>query len=374
MKTGKGSLYWYIQKYGEEKGEEVFKEKRACCRGRNTLEGFVKRYGEVEGQKRYQIFLDKSVQTKEKFVLKHGMDDGVSVYEEYCDRKTRKFKNKKSYWLDQGFTDSEADQLVSAVQTKNTLPAFIDRYGEYEGTQRYFEHYVRHSYLIRLPGFIDRYGEEEGKKKHKDYCKRRGQSLENLIAKYGEEEGLKRYDLYNSKKTHTFENYQKWYGDDAESRWKENRRKWGSVGNVSKESLRFFVRMYRFCRRLGIERKDIFLGCHGSKEWSVEHNDRTFWYDFTIPKLNLVVEYNGDHVHANPDWDKTKLNEWRHAFSRATADESIEYDALKRKTIENLGFTLYYVWSNEDRETALNKLKGIIYDKLKRKKLQRTKS
>ena len=63
-------------------------------------------------------------------------------------------------------------------------------------------------------------------------------------------------------------------------------------GFASRESLRYFIPLYKFCRRNDIKRDDIMVGLSGSKEFTIVrdiprkgkrgHRFRTFRFDFTI--------------------------------------------------------------------------------------------
>lgn len=50
----------------------------------------------------------------------------------------------------------------------------------------------------------------------------------------------------------------------------------------------------------------IKVGIKGSREWCLsskkENNiQRVYFYDFTLPELKLIIEYNGEAYHPNPN-------------------------------------------------------------------------
>jgi len=66
--------------------------------------------------------------------------------------------------------------------------------------------------------------------------------------------------------------------------------------------------------------------------------------DIFIPKLNLIIEYNGDYWHCNPDkYDETYF----HQIKGKTAKELWEYDNSKIDLIKSNGYNLEVVWEND---------------------------
>jgi hypothetical protein len=122
-------------------------------------------------------------------------------------------------------------------------------------------------------------------------------------------------------------------------------------GGVSKESLKFFVPLYKKCRKLGFERNDIYFGIKGSREFfvrdSTKENQGKF-VDFCIPSINIVIEYNGTF------WHPRKENEWEHPF--------LDYEAAKlsdeyrKQLCENRNLDLFLVWSDDNLIEKTNEL------------------
>jgi|694.fasta_scaffold138646_1 hypothetical protein len=91
--------------------------------------------------------------------------------------------------------------------------------------------------------------------------------------------------------------------------------------------------------------------------YSVKHSHRvdTKICDIFLPKLNLIIEYNGDYWHCNPN----KYNkDYFHQVKGMTAEKLWEYDRNKVDIILNNGYNLEVVWESDyisDR-TIINKL------------------
>jgi hypothetical protein len=82
------------------------------------------------------------------------------------------------------------------------------------------------------------------------------------------------------------------------------------IGKASKESLRYFIPLYRFLRSSGIKRTDIYLGISGSQEYFIfdQETKKFRLYDFVILSKKLILEYDGKYWHSNKEYDDEKDN------------------------------------------------------------------
>ena len=95
---------------------------------------------------------------------------------------------------------------------------------------------------------------------------------------------------------------------------------------------------------------------------------RRFFYDIFIPKLNLIIEFNGDYWHANPDLYKASdLIHYR--FGVITAKDIWNKDLKKKKLAESAGYSIITVWEKEIKNLSnkeiLNLVKNKIYEAIK---------
>jgi very-short-patch-repair endonuclease len=118
--------------------------------------------------------------------------------------------------------------------------------------------------------------------------------------------------------------------------------------NVSKESLRFFIKLYKKLRRFGFARADFMWGIRGSREFGTHYEGKNYLYDFCILSKRIIVEYNGTFWHPRPDLT------WTNPFG--SLESAIEHDALKKDIITNLGFKLRVVWSDDDLCVKIDEL------------------
>lgn len=77
--------------------------------------------------------------------------------------------------------------------------------------------------------------------------------------------------------------------------------------------------------------------------------------DIYLPQLNLVIEYNGDYWHCNPN---KYSKEYFHQVKGITAEQLWEYDKNKIDLIKNKGYNLEVVWESDYKsdKTIINNL------------------
>ena len=81
-------------------------------------------------------------------------------------------------------------------------------------------------------------------------------------------------------------------------------------------------------------------------------------FDFYIPKYNLLIEYNGDYWHCNPNlYVETYFNKKK----RMLAKDIWEYDKKKLQLSTKHGYNLEVIW-----ESDYNKDPNIIFKILKK--------
>jgi G:T-mismatch repair DNA endonuclease (very short patch repair protein) len=77
--------------------------------------------------------------------------------------------------------------------------------------------------------------------------------------------------------------------------------------------------------------------------------------DIFLPQLNLIIEYNGDYWHCNPN---KYSKEYFHQVKGMTAEQLWEYDKNKIDLIKNKGYNLEVVWESDYKsdKTIINNL------------------
>ena len=110
-----------------------------------------------------------------------------------------------------------------------------------------------------------------------------------------------------------------------------------------------------------------FLYLPKNYELLLENKSKFYKYDFCIPELKFIIEFNGDVFHGNPQlfnesdcpnpYDKT-----------LTAKQMWLNDKEKKDLAESKGFDVMVIWERDyrnDPETTVNNIIKTIREKLK---------
>ena len=284
----------------------ILKNTKKKIKYTHSKQYYIDKYGKIEGEKRWiEINKSKAI-TLENMIKKYGEKEGKIRYE--------KWKEETS-------------------QTKENM---IKRYGEEEGKKKWNIFIEKRKYISSGQYYIDKYGEERGKEVLREIRRHYSITKENMIKKYGKEEGEKRYE-----------------------KWKK-----GISNNTSfysKQSIEFLEPIYEFIIQNNFTNEDIYWKENEYKIYDKENNKINF-YDFTIPKLNLIVEFHGSIWHYNPNYNYKE--DFKQPFSGESIEELKEKDEYKRQlTIKN-GFTLFEVFDTDDFEEKQKEIIEWIKEKL----------
>lgn len=231
--------------------------------------------------------------------------------------------NQLKYWLKKGYSEEEARQKVKDRQSTFSLEKCIAKYGETEGFIVFNKRQEKwQNSLVNNPNYSE-------------ICKSRGKSYEYFVVKYGEERAREIV---------------------------ESRNRPFSFGRASKESLQVFIPLYKWLRKNKIiERKSVFLGVGGSKEYFIKNDTYVNFYDFTLPQLNIMIEFNGIAYHPRTRSQKT----FNHVFNEFTCEKLYDDYEDKKELAKNGGFSLLVIWSDESVENNLSLCKDFILETIK---------
>lgn len=301
----------------------------------HALKDIIVNHGEkgcIDRLIRYQNC--KSV--KDKLLIRYG-EDAVEKYNKSLSNRPKPEAFSIftiDYWIKRKKLSIEDAKLkVAEIQSRNAKRRS-------KGSYKNFAKKLKHS----LEYWTHRgYSLEEAEQLRLPYLKVVMNDLSSYIERYGESIGIIEYEK-------RIEKYKKSMIKNRHSR--------KSAGYVSKESLSFFIKLYKFCRKLGIKREDIYFGVDGSREYfirkdGVENTGRFF--DFSIPKLNLVIEYNGTF------WHPRDINSWKNPW--ISYDDAMLIENEKKDLCVSRGFDLHYVWSDDILIDKLNELFVIIKER-----------
>ena len=242
---------------------------------------------------------------------KWGKELGEQKWKEYCDKRSK----------------------IASKQT------FIDKYGEKEGLKIYHD-----SRAITKQLCIKRYGKELGEQKWKEYCEKQRYtcSLEYFIKEYGEEIGNQKYKEFSIKRALSGQSGQKI--------------------TVSKISQHLFNNLYKYINQ------NIIYYSELNNEYIIHNNltHRNYLLDFYDKTKNLVIEFQGDYWHANPNkYNENDILEFPSTFlnrKKFKAKEIWEYDQNKKDFIcKELNNPIYLqIWESEYKENPLKIIQDIL--------------
>lgn len=271
---------------------------------------------------------------RERILIRYG-SIAVEKYTETLKKRKRGKINtiwSKEYWMNNGLSETDAISRIQKLQSNNAK-------------KRSKASYVKSSKKLksRLEYWLEiGYTKEEAEMLRRDYFSIN--TIEGFIERHGEELGEKKY-------LQCIEKYKK----SMKERLPEKK----CAGYVSKEGKKFFIILYRRVRKLGITRDEIYFGIDGSREFFLrkeqKKNEGRF-VDFCIPKINICVEYNGTFWHAR------SLETWKNPF--VDYEYSLYKDNELKLLCERRNFDLITVWSDEDKNKAIDNIIRRIHDKL----------
>lgn len=318
----KQGLETFNKKYSENEKRKINRMKAV-----NSLENCIRLYGEKQGLEIYNErikSLSKNV-SKAGFIERFGEDLGLEKYEQFCE----------------------------GAQKQNTLEGFIERYGKERGEKEYKKTSALKAYAHTKQGYRSRYGYNLGTKKFKE---RQEKWQKNIVDSRTQEE----LDAMNKSKGKTFDELVQRHGQEKAELIIKRRLHKFSAGTASKESLKLFIPIYKHLRRnCGLERTDVLWGIDGSSEFSMTDGSKFFLYDFTVPKLNLIIEYHGIVWHGRSE------NDNRISPYGVPLKETFIRDQYKKRIAEQNGFDVIEVWSTDDPIETENTIKDIIDEKIK---------
>lgn len=272
------------------------------------------------------------------------------------------------YWVSKGLSPADAVIKIEDVKLKTagTLGSFIRRYGD-DGPSRYDDFRIKARYANSVDYYADRYGGDGGDKRSARYA----QAAYKKTREFHESNGtIDKYLCTNHQrsKSNRYESLVIRHGEMTAREIVLKRAGFERTKRFksSKEAFRFLLPIYKYLRRNGISRNDIMWGVGDQKEMQLYGSGAKFpkLYDFSIPKLKIVLEYNGHAWH--PDvtmMTQEQLDTWMTPFGRSAQDQ-IDNDKLKTIIAEEHGYQVIPIWPLRDLNGQRNEIIEILKRKL----------
>lgn len=273
--------------------------------------------------------------TTKKLEIRYGADRSI-IYKDKLSKRPRPDVVSHltvDYWINKGYSEDESKRKISDIQRSNSLKRSKDSYKASSSKLRWCKEY-----------WIGKgYSYEESVILSRDHHVKNG-SLDYYIDTYGTEDGISRFKRRQKQRIDTLIH---------------NRESHKSAGYVSKSSLKFFVPLYRKVRRLGVAREDIYFGVSGSREFFIRHSgdfNRGRFFDFAIPKINLILEYNGVY------WHPRDRASWKNVFT--SFDDAMSVEREKEHLCDMRGYTLLKIWEDDNLIEKMDEILQLIKSRL----------
>jgi hypothetical protein len=250
--------------------------------------------------------------------------------------KIFKYKSKTmlEYWLCRGWNIEDATEKIKILQSNIAKNSHI-------------KNNKKDRYNTTVEFWMKRgFSKDESIKKIKE--RQSTFSLKKCIEKYGNEKGIK---IFNKRQLKWKESL---YNDKSDVEIKKmysDRIKDGVFG-ASKESLKVFLPLIEKLKNKNLLNEgEYHIGYNDKKEFMLYDKDKkvVYFYDFVIPKYNLIIEFNGTLWHPNGD-------NWKPAnFVKETKDSLIQKEVRKMLIAEQNNFKILKIWDVDDIDININK-------------------
>lgn len=301
---------------------------------------------------------------KPEFWISRGWDNPSEKIAEIV----KPFPTTKEYWIQKGFSEIEAKEKATLyynekLKGKRMLPTQLEYYIQKKGMSEEDAKQALSTEQTRRYKFLK---ETESKNPeirkrrlwtHIEYWTSRGYSKEDGYRLMSEKENSKQYQTMEKlikkiqKQGYSYDesvekanlSYKERASKTMQTRIKNN-----SFGfqKASQLSLKFFKPLMDKLDRQGIE---YYVGAEGNTEFFLASGTEYFYsYDFYIPSKKLIIEFHGEHVHPNPKMTKEEWHNWKHCWTKKSADECRAEDLKKINLATSKGFQVIEVFESDD--------------------------
>lgn len=307
----------------------------------NYVNTFVK-YPTIKQQRYLELLLDFCILHEDNILSKIEeyknetsqrkkvfMRYGKTGEEEYDKKLKSRQKNNPntwtmiSYWTNKGFSVEESKQKIKDMYKNTSKKGQLTRKNNnYKDTNR-----LTKGYWLKRG-----YTNEESELMKMKCIKKIENSLQRYTNDYGEILGPILLKKSSEKRKNTILN------------------KYGSFytnSNVSKESLKVLIKLYKKLRKCGFSKDDIIWGISNNKEFVMTdlETKTSYFYDFVIKSKKIIVEYN------NIFWHPREDIRWNGFINY---EEALNKDIRKHKLATSRGYEVYYIWNDDNIDSKIN--------------------
>lgn len=283
-----------------------------------------------------ELCLNKPLPHMKEYWIKKGFSEqdaiekGLLHYHEST-TKNRLLPTQLEYYTNKGQSIEEATQSLKIEQSKRTAKLVEKELNDPELRKRRLWNHIEY---YTNKGYSEEVGYQLMAEKFKE---RNLQTMKSLTQKYINK-GQDKFSALERAQ----EDYKKRAVKIMKTRIENNSFGWQQA---SKQSIKFFQPLME---KLDAEGIKYYVGTESNTEFFLAKGTEYFYsYDFCIPSLKLIIEYNGEHIHPNPNMSKEEWNKWKHCWSNKSADECKELDQVKIKVAEEMGYKVIEVFESD---------------------------
>jgi len=249
-----------------------------------------------------------------------------------------RFKTMLEYWICRGWSIDDAKLQVSKLQSTLSKKSIITKRKnpDYKSTFNTTIEYWLKKGLSK----------EDAIKNLKE--RQTTFTLEKCIKKYGKEKGMK---IYNDRQLKWIESLYNGKSQEQIKKMYEDRVKDGVFG-ASKASLKVFLPIINKLKEDRIlNAGEYYIGYDSNKEFMLYDPELkiVYFYDFVIPKFNLIIEFNGTLWHPkDSNWEPAK-------FVKQTKEEILLKESRKEIIAKQNGFKILKIWDTDSQSDNYNK-------------------
>jgi len=338
-----GPIYYYDSIFSIDKNYNIYPNKKSYLTKKSLLENdyylsicedcLIKKYPEYNNLNKSRVFnricditcfafnIPNDISekwkkqnysiTEKNLISKHGEKNGKEKWKTYCEKQsltnTFEYKKEKYGWDEKKFNEYNRSRSV-------TLKNIIKKNGEEKGLEIWNNYIDRQRYTC---------------------------SLEYFIEKYGEVSGLEKFDNFVKKRSFEFG-----YSDISQQLFDELK------NNLTNYTL--------------------FYATNNKEYYFVDTiNHITYMTDLFIKELNLVVEFNGDKWHANPEIysdNDIPIPFLKKQNRPYLAKDIWKKDANKIKFIKTKVTDVIIIWEKDLKEKGMVIIVNELIEKIKKLK------
>lgn len=261
-----------------------------------------------------------------------------------------------------GYSEEEYKKIAS-MTVGVTEKSMIRKWGKEKGLKKWKEYCDKHSYIASKDAYIDKYGKKEGLSK---YYNDRAMTLQMCIKRHGIEKGTVMWNEYCERQRYTCskEYFIKTYGQKIGIPKYEN--------YVEKRKNNIF-QLQECSNTFSRVSQDLFMDLESklndndeiyynnkNKEYVIKYKSYCYFLDFYDKTKNIVIEFNGDYWHCNPNiYEGHEQIQHRGKFT--TPIQIWNKDKIRKKNIcKQLNSPTYIVvWESDyrkDKKGTIDKL------------------